>query len=438
MTGSATRTATGCLVTVGLSYRTTPLELREQMAIPYESWQRLTPNTPSILLATCNRVEAYAWACERPGRAAARLARALIQASGRGPDVLRPHLVTRTGAAALNHLLRVIAGLDSLVLGEEHIRGQVREAIRLARAHATLPAALEGVFSRALEAGKRVRGATWVGRHPSIAAVAVEVGLRAGGWDHAGLDGQSALVLGAGVMAKAAAQALRAAGARVTLLNRTPSHAAWLASRLGEDVAWGALDDLPRLLPSAAVVVGATASPQPVLSESTLRGALRDRTASLLVILDIALPRDVEPTVRTLPGVRLLDLDDLKRSCPADTTTDEIELRHAEALVQREAEDLSRSLKVRAVAPAIVSLRRHAEQVRALELRRAASRLKDLSPDEYAAVQALTEAIVNKLLHGPTVAIRDAAANPDRTRHSPTSISSILGLDRARHLRLRA
>jgi glutamyl-tRNA reductase len=216
-------------------------------------------------------------------------------------------------------------------------------------------------------------------------------------------------------MARAAAEALLALGARVRLLNRTASHADQLVLNLRGPAEADSLDKLPQALSEATLVVGATASRQPVVTAAAVEAARAQRDRPL-VLLDIALPRDVDPLARELPGVTLIDLDDLERLCPVDVSTRHAERQRAELLAVEEAERLTEWLRFRSVSPAIAELRTHAEAIRAAELRRSASRLRGLTPEQVAAVEALTSGIVNKLMHGPTVALRDAATTPGRGR----------------------
>jgi glutamyl-tRNA reductase len=232
-------------------------------------------------------------------------------------------------------------------------------------------------------------------------------------------------------MARAAAEALLAAGARVRVLNRTPAHAQRLIAKLTRAVEVDSLDSLASALGEAALVVGATASRSPVVDRSTVESALAART-SPLVMLDIALPRDVDPVVRGLAGVTLIDLDDLERLCPVDVSTRRAEQDHAEALAAEEADRLSAWLRFRAVSPAIAELRTYAEAIRANEMRRSATRLRDLTPEQLAAVDALTASIVNKLMHGPTVALRDSALRTGRAGRSHSHILRVVRPSRRR------
>src|SRR5579859_1991602 len=271
------------LVMVGLSHHTTPLEIRERVAVDLDetSWRHCAPHgLATLLLSTCNRVEVYAWVEGRTAPAVRSLCRALARATGVELAELQPHLRVLSGPEALLHVIRVTSGLDSLVVGEEQIRGQVRAALNAAPA--TPSNALRSIFERAGESARRIRGGTSLGKVPSIATAGVNVAHRALGQD---LDGRLALVLGAGVMARAAVEGLVARGARVRVLNRTPANAHRLVAHLGASVQVGSLDTLPEALLEATLVVGATASRQPVLDRATVESAARARTGPQLVLL---------------------------------------------------------------------------------------------------------------------------------------------------------
>lgn len=419
------------LVMVGLSHHAAPLELRESVAIDEGTWRQQAPSAfGSVLLATCNRVEVYAWVDSRPLLAIRSLQRSLARAAGIKPAELQPYLQSRAGHDAVVHLVRVASGLDSLVVGEEQIRGQVRQALRAAESNQPLPAALRGVFQRVGESARRIRAGTRLGAVPSIASAGVSVARRSLPDQ---LEGQVAVVLGAGVMARAAIESLLNCGARVKMLNRTPAHAERLGSQFGSAVEVESLEALPGALAEAVLVVGATAARQPVVDRDMLERAMssrRDRPP--LVVLDIALPRDVDPRARELPGVKLIDLDDLERLCPLDAGTGRAERVHAEALAVEEGDRLVEWLRFRSVSPAIAELRTYAETIRTSELRRSASRLRDLTPGQAAAVEALTAGIVNKLMHGPTLALRDAAAKPGGLGRSGSRILRVVRPTRRR------
>jgi glutamyl-tRNA reductase len=229
-------------------------------------------------------------------------------------------------------------------------------------------------------------------------------------------------------MARAAAETLLASGARVRMLNRTPAHAERVMGHLRAAIEIDSLEGLPAALDEAVMVVGATAARSTVVSFADVDRAMRTRRQPL-VMLDIALPRDVDPRVRELDRVMLIDLDDLERMCPVDTPTRHAEEERAEALAVEEADRLAEWLRFRAVSPAITELRTYAEAVRTAELRRSAARLRDLTPEQIEAVDALTSGIVNKLMHGPTIALRDAALRQGNIGRSRSQILRVLRPD---------
>jgi glutamyl-tRNA reductase len=418
------------LVMVGVSHHLTPLEVRECLAFDAQRWYARSPRElPNVLVSTCNRVEVYAWVTGRSAPAVRALQRSLADAAGLAMTELQPYLAVFTGPEALLHLVRVAAGLDSLVVGEDQIRGQLRDALHQAESLAHVPTPLRSVFQRATDSARRVRGGTRLAQRPSVASAGVHVAQQSVA---GGLADKPVAVLGAGVMARAAAESLVAEGARVRLLNRTAGHAEAVAAHLGGEVSIGSLDDLPRALEEAVLIVGATASRVPIVEAEAVHRAVARRRGRPLVLLDIAVPRDVDPNVRGVPGVQVLDLDELERECPLDVTARRAEIERAEALAAEEAERIAEWLRVRAVGPAIVELRGYAEEVRVAEIRRSSARLKGLTPEQGAAIEALTAGIVNKLLHGPTVALRNAAARPGGLSRSHSRIVSVLRPDRAR------
>jgi glutamyl-tRNA reductase len=411
------------LLMVGLSHHAAPLEVRERVVVDEATWRAHAPrHVSTLLLSTCNRVEVYAWIEGRTQRAARTLMRSFARAADVPLTDIEPYLTVRSDRDALLHLVRVASGLDSLLVGEEQIRGQVRAALRAGEETEPMSAMLRGVFQRAIESARRIRSSTQLAQAPSIAAAGVNVACRA---IPGGVHGQLAVVLGAGVMARAAAETLVANGARVRMLNRTPAHAERVMANLRGSIEIDNLDALPAALREAALVVGATAARTSVVSLVDVEHALAQRTQPLTV-LDIAVPRDVDPQIRELAGVTLIDLDDLERMCPVDTPTRHAEQERAEALAAEEADRLAEWLRFRAVSPAIAELRTYAEAVRTAELRRSASRLRDLTPEQLEAVDALTNGIVNKLMHGPTIALRDAALRQGSVSRSRSQILRVL------------
>lgn len=410
------------IVVVGLSHRTVPLELLERMAVAESQLPKaladLTKRTfvsEAVLLSTCHRVEAYVVA-ERFHGAAQDVRNFLSEAAFVPPEAFTDGLYTYSDEAAAAHLFGVSAGLDSVVVGESQILGQVRDAWERARAEGAAGARLSALFRHAVEAGKRARTETGIGRGiTSLAHAAVAM---AG--DHLGaLEGRRVVVLGAGEMGEGMASALagaRAGGGELVLVNRTWERAAALAERVGGRAVPFA--ELPRVLADADLLLSSTGAPGVVVEEADLAAATVDRPDRPLLVIDLGMPRNVAPGVGDLPSVTLLDLADLRTF--VDSRLDE---RRKEVARVRSvlADELSRyiaDVAARQVAPMVAALRQHAEGVRAGELERHRARLSGLDDRQQEAVEALTRAIVAKLLHEPTVRLKDAAASPRGERLS--------------------
>ncbi|HVM67916.1 MAG TPA: glutamyl-tRNA reductase, partial [Acidimicrobiales bacterium] len=318
------------------------------------------------------------------------------------------HLTVLYDDAAIAHLFSVAAGLDSAVLGESEVLAQVRGAWDAARAEGTAGPVLSGVFRHAVEVGKRVRSETAIARgttsisHAAVALAADRLG---------GLVGRRVLVLGAGDMGEGMTVALAGAGvADVLVANRTPTRASSLAERVGGraiDVA-----ELPAALASVDVLLTSTGAPSPLLTVEDLAPVLPERAGRPMLIVDIAVPRDVEPAVRALDGVTVLDLDDLRAFARTGLEERRREVSRVQAIIDEEVADYLGEAVARQAAPTVAALRERAEAVRATELERFAARLAALEPREREAVEALTRGIVAKLLHEPTVRLKDAAGTP--------------------------
>lgn len=402
------------LVVAGLSHHTAPLNVRDQVALSGAvldaAREALRQSLgPVVVLSTCNRTEVYAWTTHpHPAKVLAASLSALLACTD--SDIL-PFLYTHRGVAAVRHLFRVVGGLDSLVNGEYEIQGQVRTAWQAARRVGPLGAVLERVFQQALNVGRRVRTATNFGRHPSVAASAAQVVRR----HHGTLTGRTVAVVGAGVAGKAAARALLIGGAEVMLLNRSPERAAAAAETLEHlgSIETKSLAALPQALQQADAVITSTAATRPILAAPMVAEALLARRVAKLLLLDIGVPRDIDPAVRSLPGVVHIDFDDLERLYPEAAPQLAAESARAEALVADEVEEFAAWCETRTAVPAIVALREHAAAIRAAELSRMDGRLEALSPRERQTVEDLTAAIVKKLLHAPTMALRQAGAAGD-------------------------
>ena len=360
-----------------------------------------------MALSTCNRTELYL-ACEDSAGALERGAGALATLAGLPAGELEGSLYTLLDEDAVVHLFRVAAGLDSMIRGEGQILGQIRSAYEAAQeADATGPA-LHRLFRHALRAGKRVRTETGIAENPaSVSTAAAELVERV----FEDIRGTKVLLLGAGKIGELAALELVARGASgIVVANRSLERASRLAERFGGRAT--SLEALEDELALADVVVSSTGSAGYLVTAEQVERALAGRRERPVFFVDIAVPRDLEPAINDLPGCYLYDIDDLQRvvSESADGRTEELD--RAEAIIADEAEQFRAWQRSRDVVPAITSLRELAETIRAQELARAEPRLGALSPRERRAVESLTTQIVNKLLHLPTVRLKEAAAAP--------------------------
>ncbi|HYY76451.1 MAG TPA: glutamyl-tRNA reductase [Gaiellaceae bacterium] len=412
------------LVLVGTSYQRAPVELRELLAYDRElrrgALDRLSADgSESAVLSTCNRTEAYLAA---PDAAAAeeRVHAELASLSGLSGTELAPALYTLTDGAAALHLFRVAAGLDSMVPGEAQILGQVREAYGAARETGAAGPVLHRLFRQALRVGKRVRTETAIGENPaSVSAAAAELAERV----FEDLAGRRILLLGAGKTSDLTAANLISRGAgEIVVANRSVERAEALARRFnGRGIG---LERVEEELERVDVVVASTSAQGHLISAEQVARAMRARRGRPVFFIDIAVPRDVDPAVNQLDGCYLYDIDDLERVVAESVAGRREEAVRAEAIASVEADDFRAWQLSLDVVPAIASLRERAEAIRRAELERAAGRLGSLSPGQRRAVESLTAQIVNKLLHQPTVRMKEAAAAAD----------GVLYADAVRHL----
>ena len=346
----------------------------------------------AVVLSTCNRTEIYLVGADPE--------RAREQLEERSGLELEGVLARWDDGEAVSHLFRVAAGLDSLVPGESQILGQVRDAYESARTRGATGALLNRLFEDALHAGKRVRTEAKLHELPeSVAASAVELGVRELG----GAEGRRALLFGAGKMSELAARDLRERGAEVVISSRTLESAQDLAGRVGGSAA--VFDAVAVELPEADLVISATRCPYPILHAEAVRP--REKP---LVLVDVAVPRDLDPAIGELEGCTLFDIDALGEGLVGR----EEDVREAEAIVAEEAARFAEWRRSRDAAGSIRDLRTRAEEIRSEELARAGSRLAELSDRERETVETLTTQIVNKLLHAPTVRAKETGSEPLR------------------------
>jgi glutamyl-tRNA reductase len=398
------------LLVVGVSHHTAPVELLERLSIPTDDTGSVLAAligqpfvNEAVVLSTCNRVEVYAAVTAFHG-GLAEIGSVLADRAGLDVATLASHLYVRYDDDAARHALRVAAGLDSMVVGEAQILGQLRDAYGQAAEHDAAGRFLHELMQQALRVGKRVHAETGID-HAGQSVVSAALALAPGG-----VAGRSALVIGAGSMGGLALATLSRAGAGPLLVtNRGADRAQRLAALHGAT----AVDftELARTLRTVDVVVCATASPEPVLTDSLVRAAMADRSAgSNLVLLDLAVPRDVAPEAASVPGVVLIDLVRL-----AATSLDEpssVDREAADAIVASEVDAFLSWLRGSDVAPTVAALRTRADEVVESELSRLAQRRPDLTPDQRADVAPAIHRVDQRLLHSPTVRVRQLAGTP--------------------------
>jgi glutamyl-tRNA reductase len=412
---------TADLVLVGTSHHRAPVELRERVAVPRDRVAELAralagAEGEAVCLSTCNRTELYMAGADAEERAEA----ALVELSGLEDSELSPALYRLRDEAAALHLFRVAAGLDSLVPGEGEILGQVRAAYE---SGATGPM-LDRVFRQALYAGKKVRSQTAIGESPaSVSSAAAALAQQVFG----DLARRRILLVGAGKVSDLAARNLISRGAEIAwVANRTLDSATDLARRFGGEAL--PIDRIGPELARADVVVSSTSAPDYVLRRADVEAAVSGRKGRPLLFIDLAVPRDVDPEIGALPDCYLYDIDDLEAVVSETLAGRRQEGERAESIVAEEAERFREWRASLDVVPAIASLRAHAEEIRATELAKAEGRLGRLSEGERRAVDSLTSQIVNKLLHLPTVRMKEAAAAADGVVYAE-AVRHLFGLE---------
>jgi glutamyl-tRNA reductase len=400
---------------VGVNHRTAPIELRERLAISREQLSEATRALAAIpgvaecmIVSTCNRVEILA-STEEQGTD---LTSFFFGHFGLEPAVLGPHIYQHADQDAVRHLFRVAASLDSMVVGEPQILGQVKEAFAVARASGTVGGQLEHLLQSAFAAAKRVRNETEIGAHSvSIASVAVELARQIFG----SLHGRTVFLVGAGKMSELSARHLIQQGAGAILVtNRTRERAHQLAEPFdGRVIPFEQLYDAAA---DADIIISSTGAIHPIFRREHGQTFMQRRRNRPMFFIDIAVPRDVDPAVNEIEGIFVYDIDDLQQVAAAHIAERGREARDAEALIALEVERFHQRRRVVNVAPAIVKLQRQAEEIRQAELTRFEARLGPLTAEQTAAIEALTRGIVNKFLHPTMQALKQAARENDTSR----------------------
>ena len=416
------------IAVIGLSHRTAPVEIRERLSIPEQtmeaSLQKLRADDEVLeasILSTCNRLEIYAL-LRHPEQGISAVGRFLSSHSGLEVEELSPHLFTFHHEEAIAHLLRVAAGLDSLVLGEGQILSQVKKMVRLGQEHQSIGPILNRLLTQAVGTGKRVRTETNLGTGAvSISSAAVElaqlkVGQARGLDELVPLDQEQVAVVGAGRMARLLLQHLQAKGCKgLVLLNRTVTKAELLAADFPAlPVQCRPLDDLDHCLSTCSLVFTSTAADDPIITAHRL-SALNRRSSLMLV--DIGVPRNISADTADLPGVASFDVDDLQEVVARNQEARREIAAEAEVLLEEEARLFLEWWDGLEAVPVVNRLRRQLEDIREQELQKALSRMgPDLSSRELKVVEALSKGIINKILHTPMTNLR--APQPRQQRHT--------------------
>jgi glutamyl-tRNA reductase len=402
------------VVVIGLNHRSVPLDLLERMTIDDSRLAKALHDVSSrehvseaVVLSTCNRTEIYVVAEKFHGAYAA-LRNFLSEMAYLPPEEFADHLYVQYDDDAVSHLFAVTSGLESAVVGEAEILGQVRRAWERAQEEGTTGSSLNLLFRHALEVGKRARTETGISRHiASVSTAAVAMAAERLG----PLAGRRILVLGAGEMGEGMVRALTTAGVDdLRIANRTWERGVELADRLGGRAV--RLADINGSLAEVDLLLTSTGASSIMLEHGDLARVMTARQGRPLLIVDVAVPRDVDPSATDLPGVTLLDMDDLRTFADAGIAERRGEVAAVRAMLVEEVERFVAVSSAREVAPLVADLHERAEGVRAVELDRYRARLGELDDRQLDAVEALTRGIVAKLLHDPTVGLKDAAGTP--------------------------
>ncbi len=408
------------IVLFGLNHRTAPLEVREKLTFPAttleESLVRLTSLEPvreGLILSTCNRTELLGLTKNGTGDAAAILRTFLASERGMSAEELDRYCYRMTDREAIRHFFRVAASLDSLVLGEAQILGQVKDAYQAALKARSIGTVLDPLLRKALGVAKKIRTETGIARHPvSISYAAVTLARTI----FEDLSGRKILLIGAGKMSELAARHLVERGIQSVLVaNRSFPRAVELAQSFGGEAV--PFDRILEHLEQVDIAISSTAAPHPILKYEDVVRLIRARKNRPIFFIDIAVPRDIEPRVNTIDNVFLYDLDDLTGVVAANRAEREAEAKVAEEIVRKEAEAFHAWVRTLDLSPVIVDVRQRLDSLRAGEMERFRSRLSGLTPEQQRAVEEMTGSLLNKILHHPIRALKGSVHHqnaPDR------------------------
>lgn len=423
------------LLALGVSHKTAPLELRERLALTegkaagvLGELKASAPIAEAAAVSTCNRSELYLVASE-PVEAESLALSALAREAGIRPTELVESLYSHRGAGAARHLFEVAAGLDSMILGEAEIQGQVKRAYELALVEGATGPILNRLFRGALATGKRVRSETRIGEGgTSVPSAAVELAQRSLG---GGLASRRVLLIGAGETAELTAKALAAKGVEaVFVANRRYDRAIGLAGRFGGSAV--RFDELPGELVDSDIVVSSTNSPHHIIEREELSLVMEHRSGRPLLLLDLAVPRDIDPACGEVEGVLIHDVDAVQTIADQNRGGREAEARRAERLVASELVRFERWLESLEVLPTVAAMRGHADRVVERVLAENAGRWQGLTEEDRERVEAMARAIASRILHEPTMRLRRAAEAEDEDSYLQlAAIRSLFGLDAA-------
>lgn len=399
------------ILVVGLNHRTAPVEIRERITYPEHVLPKALAQLKlkqrveaCAILSTCNRVEVYA-AVTDVEIGLQGIKEFLSETSGLPQDEIRDYLYVHTLYDAVRHLFRVVAGLDSMVLGETQILGQVRQAFQIAFENGVTNTVLNSAFKQAITVGKRVRTDTFIDRHAvSISYAAVELAKQTFG----DLEGKSVLIVGAGKMSELTLLHMVSNGVKTVLVsNRSYDHAEELAQKFGGTAI--RFDEFYKQMEHADIVVSCTGAPVHVIKADLIRPLIEKRNGKPIFLIDIAVPRDIEPEVGNIEGVQLFDIDDLKNVIDKNLEERKKEAVKAEVIIEEEIDEFFKWLGARFAVPTIKALKDKASAIVDVELERSLCRLGPITEKQQKIITSLVNTVVNQLLHEPIVNLKEYA-----------------------------
>ncbi|HXB70830.1 MAG TPA: glutamyl-tRNA reductase [Candidatus Acidoferrales bacterium] len=403
------------LLITGVSHKTAPVEVRERLAFREESLPAALADlkardgvAEAVILSTCNRVE-ITITTEDQFDPQAIVDAFLAEQKGVDPDAIEPHLYRHMGKEAIHHLFRVAASLDSMVVGEPQILGQLKAAYAAAKNCGSVCGWLDGLMTRTFSVAKRVRSETGIGQMAvSVSYAAVELARKIFG----SLTNRTVMIVGAGKMSELAARHLRRSGAsHVFVTNRTHERAVEMARLFqGTPVEYGRFT---AMLPEVDILISSSGAPHYILHKDEMQRVISARRNKPMFLIDIAVPRNIEPSVNEIDNVFLYDIDDLQEVVNANLRERAKEADRAESMVAEEVERMMARLKVAEVTPVIVGLQEQWEQIRVAEMDKTRRKYGPFTPEQEHAMEALTKGIINKIAHGPISELRNHAGNPE-------------------------